>query len=100
MENQLTERQILAAQYLADGIADDFIAKELNVTLTIIKQWQALPAFKEFVQRLRSESESQAVEKIFSLKPVAVAALQELLSSNDSRTRLRAAEIILKYGAE
>lgn len=100
MENQLTERQILACQYIADGIADDFIAKELDVTFKTLKHWRDIPEFRQFVNQLTLESESQVATKIMSLKPAAVVALQELLEAKDARTRLKAAEVILRYGVD
>lgn len=98
MSNQLTPNQILAAQFLADGIPTDFVAKELGITLATLQKWREHPEFQDLQNKVKQQGEAEAYKEIFAMKPLAVQALREMLNSKDSRTRLKAADLILTFG--
>lgn len=53
------------------------------------------------IQQLLNQShelDTNTVHAIYSLKPVALARLEKMLNSNDSRTVLQAARLILEFG--
>ncbi|MDG4554586.1 MAG: phBC6A51 family helix-turn-helix protein [Candidatus Competibacter sp.] len=98
MEKQLPPKQLLAAQLLADGLPFKQVSEKVGVSLSVVYKWKHIPAFNSYVNELLMLNENKAYQDLFSLKPLALETLKAMLNSKDSRTAIKAAELILTYG--
>ncbi len=98
MEKQLPPKQLLAAQLLSDGLPAKAVSEQIGISLSVLYKWKHIPAFNAYVNELLHGNELKSYQDLYSLKPQAVDTLKSMLNSKDSRTALKAAELILKFG--
>lgn len=98
MEKQLPPKQLLAAQLLADGRPAKFVSEQVGISLSVLYKWKHIPAFNDYVNELLKTKEVTCYQDVYSLKPQAVETLKAMLNSKDSRTAIKAAELILMFG--
>ncbi len=98
MDKQLPPKQLLAAQLLADGLPFKLVSEKVGVSLSVVYKWKHIPAFNAYVNELLVQNENKAFQDMFSLKPQALETVKAMLNSKDSRTAIKAAELVLKFG--
>ena len=98
MNKQFPPKQQLAAELLGKGTPVREVAYQVEVSLSQLYKWRTIPAFKAYVLQLTQQHESASYQEILSLKPTAVTMLKAMLNSKDSRTALKACELIMKFG--
>ena len=98
MEKHLPPKQLLAAQLLSDGLPFKQVSEKVGISLSVLYKWKHIPAFNSYVNELLVQNENKAYQDMFSLKPQALETLKAMLNSKDSRTAIKAAELILMYG--
>lgn len=100
MDKQFPPKQQLAAELLGKGTPVREVAYQVEVSLSQLYKWRTIPAFKAYVNQLTQQHESACYQELLSLKPQAVTMLRAMLNSKDSRSALKAAELLLKFGTE
>ena len=98
MEKQLPPKQLLAAQLLSDGRPAKQVSEQVGISLSVLYKWKHIPAFNNYVNELLKTKEITCYPDLYSLKPHAVETLKAMLTSKDSRTAIKAAELILMFG--
>lgn len=98
MEKQLPPKQLLAAQLLADGRPAKQVSEQVGISLSVLYKWKHVPAFNAYVNELLHTKEVTCYQDLYSLKPQAVETLKAMLTCKDSRTAIKAAELILMFG--
>ncbi len=98
MEKNLPPKQLMAVGLLADGLPVKIVAERLDISLSLLYKWLKLPAFNSHLNGALREKNSKAFQDVFALKPVAVETFKELLNSKNAMVKMKAAEMLLKFG--
>jgi hypothetical protein len=93
---ELSEQQLAAIEYLISGKAKMDIAKLLKVAPSTISGWFKQGMFVVQLNARRQDMFQSMAERLRSLAPKALSALEKGLESENEATRLRVAELILK----
>ncbi len=94
--NELTKRQIRAAQLEASGMMAKDIADELNVTPQTISSYRRLDEYRVLVSKIAQASLKAAQLKLIESSSQAVDTIICMMVGGDDATKLKAAELILK----
>ena len=98
MDKQFPPKQQLAAELLAKGIPAKLVSEKVGVSLSQLYNWKNTPAFNDHVNTLLHNKEVTAYQDLFALKSEAVETLKSMLNCKDTRTRLKAIELLMKFG--
>lgn len=95
---QFPPKQELAAQLLAQGTPAKEVAQQVGISLSLVYKWKNTPAFIAHVNQLLHTKEVDSYQELFALKAEAIDTLKAMLNSKDSRTALKAVELLMKFG--
>lgn len=98
MEKNFPPKQELAAQLLSQGIPVKQVSEKVGVSLSVVYKWKNTPAFNAHVNDLLHTKEVTSYQDLFALKAEAIDTLKAMLNSKDSRTALKAVELLMKFG--
>lgn len=98
MEKKIPIKQMLVADLLANGVPVKLISEQLDISISQIYKYKKIPAFNKYVNELLIEKEKSSYQELFALKPMAVETIKDCLKSKDARTKLRAAELLMRFG--
>ena len=93
----LSERQRNAVELLLQGLGDQDVAAQVGVDRTTIFRWRRQVAFIRELHRQRQLRAERAANQMQSMVPAALKILQEQLDSSDTRQRMRAVSILLRF---
>lgn len=97
--SNLTDKQHLAALYLAQGTKACEVAKALEVTPETISKWRRNAAFQELIGSIRTNIINESLDRVRGLQVEAIDTLARLMKSGNSElVQFRAAQTVLKYG--
>lgn len=98
MKKNFPPKQELAAQLLSQGIPVKQVSENVGVSLSQVYKWKNTPAFNTYVNDLLHQKEVDSYQELFALKAEAIDTLKAMLNSKDSRTALKAVELLMKFG--
>lgn len=97
--SNLTDKQHLAALYLAQGTKACEVAKALEVTPETISKWRRNPAFQELCESIRRSIINESLDRVRGLHAEAIDTLERLMKTGNSElVQFRAAQTVLKFG--
>lgn len=97
--SNLTDKQHLAALYLAQGMKGCDVAKALEVTPETVSKWRRNPAFQELCASTRGSIINESLDRVRGLHAEAIDTLARLMKDGNSElVQFRAAQTVLKYG--
>lgn len=91
----LDERQIRAARMEAEGVVMREIAEEVGVTRKTVYRWREIPEYSALVSALLADTQRAARATLKAGAKAAAARVLELVSSEDERIALSAAQTLL-----
>ena len=94
----LSCKQVSALSLSLSGMNVSDIAKALEIDRGTIHRWMRTKEFRSEYNRSIRTIFRESQERIFSIQEKAVAALVELLSSNDAEIRFKACKLALESG--
>ena len=95
--NELTQRQQNAVEMLLQGLCDQEVATRIGVDRTTVFRWRQNIAFARELDRQRRLRSEQATNQLQSMLPSALKILQQQLDSAESRERMRAVSVLLRF---
>ena len=98
MNKNFPPKQELAAQLISNGIPAKQVSEQVGVSLSQVYKWKNTPAFQDYVNQLLHTKEVDSYQELFALKAEAIDTLKAMLNSKDSRTALKAVELLMKFG--
>lgn len=97
LEKTLNSQQIQAASLLALGRQVRSVASDVGISERQLHRWRSIPEFQCLEDIYKSRLQGQIGNKIKDLVDTATKTVEDLLCNAESeRTRLKAAEIVLK----
>lgn len=98
MDKQFPPKQQRAAELFSNGIPVKQVSEVVGVSLSQLYKWKNTPAFNDYVNELLHNKEVTAYQDLFLLKSEAVETLKSMLNCKDTRTKLKAIELLMKFG--
>jgi hypothetical protein len=96
--NELSERQRKAVELLLRGLSDQEVANQLGVDRGTVLRWRSKSVgFGRELDRQRRRLWEQSAAEIQSMVGPALSILRKQLASDDERTALRAAGVLLRF---
>ena len=96
--NELSERQRQAVDLLLRGLSDQEVASQLGVDRGTVLRWRSKSvAFQRELDRQRRRLWEQSAAEIQSMVGPALSILRKQLASDDERTAIRAAGVLLRF---
>ena len=95
--NELSERQRNAVELLLRGLGDHEVATQVGVDRGTVFRWRKSVAFQRELDRQRRSLWEQSAGQIQSMVKPALSILQKQLASDDQKTALRAAAVLLRF---
>ena len=96
--NELSERQRKAVDLLLRGLSDQEVANQLGVDRGTVLRWRSKSvAFQRELDRQRRRLWEQSAAEIQSMVGPALSILRKQLASDDERTAIRAAGVLLRF---
>ncbi len=93
---ELTPVQEKAVQLFASGKNVSDTAKELNTDRETLYQWQKLPEFEAYYNKVRREKKLQARNELLNLYSEALKTIKDCLNSTNESVKLKTAVFILE----
>ena len=98
LQENLSDRQIVALPHVAAAATTAEGARAAEVSLATLKRWRQDPAFREELRRMRQETADLAHAELNGLALKSTAALAELLEDPNPRIRAQAIRLALIVG--
>ena len=96
--NELSERQRKAVELLLRGLSDQEVANQLGVDRGTVLRWRSKSVgFGRELDRQRRRLWEQSAAEIQSMVGPALSILRKQLASDDERTAIRAAGVLLRF---
>lgn len=95
--NKLREKQRTAVELLLRGLRDQDVAAQLGVDRSTIHRWRRSPRVQRELDRQRRMLWERSAGQIQSLVEPALAVLRKQFNSEDQKSALRAAGVLLRF---